>query len=712
MTMDQLFRPASVAVIGASNDTAKFGGRIAFNVAQSDVKQIFFISRAGGELHGRKVYRSLSDLPVKPDLVLLAVAADAAIENLREAAEMGTKAAVIFASGFAEADADGRGLQQQLVELAQRQQISLLGPNCIGFADFAARRFLGSGQGLTTATVGNTALITQSGSLGLALASRNRHRLRYLIATGNEAVLTAADVMLHLLRTDPEVQTYALILEGIRERERLTEAVELARERGKKVILLKPSGSEAGNRIAALHTGAISGSRDPLEAYCRQHGIRLTDTLRQFTGALHLLATNYSGGRRLGVFTTSGGSAVLTAGLGPKLGLQMPDLPAAARPAIAEQMGTIPDRVTNPFDTTGIHAMNPQRFGAALRSFMETGEFDLVLVPLGGSAGENAVARAKALKEIAARSTVPLVAVWQHQEQLEAQAFRDLYDSNVTLFTDLETPIEAMSLLADSSETQRVEHGPLSSRTQLPPRAAFDLLRSHGVRTAPFRTLLSPEDAGKAVGILGGPIALKVSHPALLHKSDKGMVVFPVSSASAAAAEFRKLEERIQDQDLHGAEIVAQSGISDGVEILCGFNRDSEVGAYMVLAAGGVFTEILQDTALAVLEPTESLRARIEETLRQLRHWPVLIGYREKPAYDWKAVVDEIMRLCELFLRATWIEAMEVNPLFALPEQGGAVVVDARILTSERPACEDAARLDSKVGDAGNEPNGRIEENR
>src|SRR5690606_36009788 len=144
-------------------------------------------------------------------------------------------------------------------------------------------------------------------------------------------------------------------------------------------------------------------------------------------------------------------------------------------------------------------------------------------------------------------------------------------DSSVTLFTDLEAPIEAMSLLADSTEARRGEHAPRMSRTQLPPRAAFDLLRSHGVRTAPFRMLLSPEDASDAVGILGTPIALKVSHPALLHKSDKGMVVFPVGSPSAAAAEFRKLEEKIQDQNLHGAEIVAQLGISDGVEILCGF---------------------------------------------------------------------------------------------------------------------------------------------
>ena len=424
--------------------------------------------------------------------------------------------------------------------------MAVLGPNCIGAANFADSAFLSSADGLEPIEAGGTALIAQSGSLAIAVGSRPSGRFRYMISTGNEAVVTTSAIISHLLRSDPGVETFALIMEAIRDRDGLVAAARAARQSGKRIVLLKLSGSEASSRIAALHTGAVSGDFAPVEAFCEAHGILLARTLRQFNAVLTLLsATSYRGGHRLGIFTTSGGTAVLSAGFAGSCGLSLPEPPQQTRSLIAEILGTSEDRITNPLDTAGIFAFDAGRFGNALGRFADSGAYDLVLVPLGGAGGGNAADRVDVVAKVATQSSVPIVPVWQQQRLLEEDAFARLYRSGLAMYMDFESPTEAMALIAGAQASSREPvRASVGDGAALSLEQGLSELAGHGVPVPAWMTVDADTAPDAVIAGLGLPLALKVSHPRLLHKSDSNLVVFPVESASALTEEARRLRDR------------------------------------------------------------------------------------------------------------------------------------------------------------------------
>ncbi len=699
--LECLFAPATVAVVGASNDTGKFGGKVARNVSQSKELDHWFVTASGNEVMGRPSFTSLRDLPKVPDVVLLAVPAADAIAHLRDAADIGVHAAVLYASGFAEAGPGGRDRDAELREVCAAGDIALLGPNCIGMANFAAGLFLTSADGMATSdemgrdvASAGTCLITQSGSLGIAISSRYHGRFRYLVSTGNESVTTTATFVRHLLDTDPGIRTFALVMESVRQRDELASVARAVRAAGKRIVLLKIAGSSAAGKIAALHTGAVSGERAPLEAFCADNEILLVTTLREFNSVLGLLSdTSYAGGGRLGVFTTSGGSAVLSTGFAERVGLSLPQPSPATREGVAAALGMPADNVMNPLDTTGFKAFDPDCFGAGLRHFAADGGYDLVVVPLGGAAGRIADVRLEVVERIAAEVECPIVPVWQHQRLVEEPAFDRLYRSRFPLFTEVEAPIEAMALISARSAPARAvtetdphvprEHDGGATASH-PLHDVLSGLAASGVPVALFSLItdadvMSHSDAGRLLDELGTPIAMKVSHVDLLHKSDAGFVQYPISTVDGVLETVAGFRTGLRAHGLAGATIVAQAGVPAGVELLCGYARDPEMGPYAVLGAGGIYTELLQDS-VAVLLDGPDLDRRVEESLSRLRVWPILSGARGRTPFDWRAAVAVIAQLSRHFLTATDVSAMEINPLIVLPEGGGAVVVDARVV--------------------------------
>ncbi len=687
-TIASLLRPASVAVVGVSNDLTKFGGKVAFNINRSNIAQRFFIHPRGEEVMGQPTYKSLADLPVVPECVVLAVAADVTLEELRRAGALGVRAAVVFASGFGEAGPQGLARDQELRRIAALYGMAVLGPNGVGAANFRDGVLLSSAEGLEMGEAGNVALISQSGSLGIAVSSRQARRFSHFISSGNESVLDAARIVRYMAPMDDGVKTFALLVESIRDPAALASATELARKHGKRVVMLKLTGEAASDRIAALHTGALSGQRAPLEAFCRQHGIVLARTLREFNGVLTLLSSSrYTGGGRLGMYTTSGGTAVLAAGFAAAHGLAMPQPTATCRVKVGEILGMDTARVTNPLDTTGINAFMPERFGEALERFANSGSFDLVLVPMGGAQGKDASERATVVLDVASRTSAAIVPVWQQARVMEEEAFRKLYDARAPFFTDFESAIEAMVLLAgdvaatDAQAPEPVAHEHANTPASVSAPAFAQVLaelESAGVPVARIKRVTASDDGAAVLADLGGPFALKVSHPELLHKSDALLVVYPVDSAAKFAAEAGRLTSSAQTMGLAGAEVIAQAGVHGGLELLCGFDRDVEMGPYVVLAAGGIYTELMKDSVVALLQPQAGLRERLQEAITRLRIAPMLSGARGRKPLDVNAALDAITAAAAHFVATPAWRAMEINPL-TVKEQG-AVVVDARVL--------------------------------
>ena len=689
-SLSSLFRPNSVALVGASNDPAKFGGKVALNIQRSAIERKYFVNAGGGDVLGERSYVRLEDLPETPETVVLAVPADATLKALRTAGELGAKAAVVFASGFREVGPDGAVRQRELAEIADKYQMAVLGPNCVGTADLVTPSFLGMSDAPQDSVPGSVALVAQSGSLASALGTRASGRLRYIVSTGNEAVVTTAQLITHLSAADSGIRAFALIMEAIHDRDALARAADAARERGQRVVLLKLTGGKESSRVAALHTGAVSGEIAPLEAFCRDHGIVLTRSLRTFNAAVNLLSVSIPiRGNRVGIFTPSGGAAVLGAQFATSLGLRLPQPSPTTCSAISELLGMPADRVLNPLDTTGIHAFDAERVAASLGVFAADGGYDIVLVPLGGVGGAIAEARASAVCWAAGKSTVPIVPVWQLSRILGEEAFRLLELSGHPFFTEYETPLEVLALLDEMSNSHPSEQSrPDEATEQHTGGPALSLLQSlttvadSGARVAAYEVLPLEADVDAVAARLGLPLALKASHPQLLHKSDAGLVTYPIRTAAELKSETARMRGAANKLGFTGAEIVAQSGVVGGFELLCGFVRDVEMGPHVVLGAGGIYTEILKDSSVALLDPAEDVERRIVAALRRLKIWPILTGARGREPYDWQAAVSLVAQVGSAFVENIELEAIELNPVVVLPPGQGACVVDARILAT------------------------------
>jgi acetyl-CoA synthetase len=272
---------------------------------------------------------------------------------------------------------------------------------------------------------------------------------------------------------------------------------------------------------------------------------------------------------------------------------------------------------------------------------------------------------------------VAIVPVWQQQRLLEEPAFHGLYESGLALFTEVESPVEAMAAISGATPPRHRGSTAAPSVSETGPALATLLrgLAEGGIAVPPFALLRHPEEAAAVIAVLGVPVAIKVSHARLLHKSDAGLVRFPIHSAEALATAAREMASVAEALGLEAAELVVQAGVAGGAELLVGFDLDPEMGPHIVLAAGGIHTELLQDSSVVLVEPRADLAQRAEAALRRLRIWPVLAGARGRPAQDWPAAVAQILLLADWFL-ASGLRAMEVNPLVVRPR--GAVVVDAR----------------------------------
>jgi acyl-CoA synthetase (NDP forming) len=672
-----LFAPASVAVVGASDDPVKWGNWIARGALRAGHRRaVHLVNRRGGEVLGRPAHRSLHEVPDAPELVVLAVPPAAVEQSVDDALAAGARAIVAITAGEADGDAGG-ARDAALAARVRAAGAVLVGPNCLGVFDAGAELELVPAD-LPRGSIG---LISQSGNLALELALLAAEAglgFSRFVSLGNQADLEAPELIGELAR-HPETQLIAVYTEDFRDGRAFARAAQGAREAGKPVLLMAVAHTEATARAVRSHTGALASDEAAIDAACRAAGIERVRAPQELVDlADGLLRAGPTAGWRVAVLADGGGHGGIAAGLAQAAGLEVP----SPSPALAGALRAGLPRtaaVANPIDLAGGGEQDIHTFDRTARALLRSGEVDAVLVTgyFGGyseyseAMGREEVAVGEALAEAAAATGRALVV---HSMYPHAPVGATLRARGVPVFRSIERAVAVLARLAEHG--QRGPAGVPELPAPAPPvsRPAYAearaLLEGAGVPFAPARTVASADEAAAAGAAIGYPVVLKAL--GLVHKSDVGGVVVDLRDERALRAAVARLDERLRPP---AYSVERMAPLADGVELLAGARWDARFGPVALVGLGGVHAEVLGDVAVALapLDAEQALRL-----LLSLRSAPLLRGARGRAPLDVDAAAAALAALSRAAAAHPELCELEVNPLLVLRE--GVVGLDARAL--------------------------------
>jgi acetyl-CoA synthetase len=693
MDLTRLLRPRSVAVLGATDRPAAYGAQALLNLEAIGFDgPVFGVNPRRDHVLGRPCVPTLADLPEAVDAVVMAIPAAGVPRAAEQAAERGCGGAVVIGAGFAEVP-EGVALQEELVAVCRRYEFPVCGPNCNGIVAMPARAALW-GDALSPREPGAVALVSQSGNVAVnALAARRGLRFHTVIASGNQAVLGAADYLSSLAR-DPGVGSIALYLEDDGG-PRLCEGLAACAEADVPVVVLKVGSSPAGARAAAAHSAALAGDQRIFRALIEDAGAVWAADVHELLEVAKALAVRpavRSGGRYggragagpqggLAIMTCSGGDSAQAADEAARLGLELP----ALAPATRERLGALlpaTATVANPLDYTAMIWGD----GALLRELVATvGEdpaIDQVLVfydqpaGLSGPVAESWHAVRAGIVAGAAASPATTMICSTLPELLDDEAAWACVQSGIPAVAGLRTGLACVAALdvrpGDPSRLREIAAA-AGTRTATPSQwlsehDAKELLRSGGVEVVDGRLVADADEAVRALADLGPSIALKLSSAAIQHKSELGAVWLGLTTEAEVAEAFAILQALGAERG--GGAVLAERMAPPGIELIVAARADAVVPAVLV-GLGGTWTEILDDVAIVPL-PADA--GRIERAIRGLRGASLLTGGRGSTPVDLTAVARTAQRVGEL-LHEESLELLELNPVLAGP--AGAVAVDA-----------------------------------
>ena len=672
-----LFEPDSVAIVGASDDPAKWGNWLARGALRGASRRaVHLVNRRGGEVMGLRAYRALAELPGPPELAVLAVPPAVLEQAAADAIAAGCRALVVITAGEADGDAGGTR-DAALAARAREAGVILLGPNCLGVFDAAAELELVPND-LPRGSIG---LLSQSGNLALEiglLAEAAGLGFSRFVSLGNQAELEAAE-LIHELAQHDGTDLIAVYAEDFRDGRAFARAAEAATRAGKPVVLLAVEHSEATARAVRSHTGALASDSAAIDAACRAAGMERVHGPQELVDlAQGLLRAGRPRGRRVAVLADGGGHAGIAAALANSAGLELPALSTELKTVLRAGLPRTA-AVANPIDLAGGGEADIHSFDRTACAVLGSGEVDAVLMTgyFGGytryaeTLGRGEASVAEALARAAAASARPLFVQTMHPEAAAARALRH---GGVPVYGAVERAVGVLARLAAGAER------PARGVPALPGSAepivddsyadARALLADGGIPFAPGRVVMTAERAAGAAAEIGYPVVVKAL--GVMHKSDVGGVVAGVGDEQALLSACADLRARLAPPALA---VERMAPVEQGVELLVGARWDARFGPVALVGLGGLFTEVLRDVAVA-LAPVDAATAL--DLLLSLRAAPLLRGARGRPAMDLDAAASAIAALSRVAAAHPEIAELEVNPLLALPE--GVLGLDARVV--------------------------------
>ena len=695
-TLDAVLNPSGIAIIGASKDPGKTGGRILGSVRNGGYGgRIALVNPRYESIAGVPCVSSVQDIsqPV-PEVAYIALPREAAIEQVTQCGAVGIRGCIVVGTGFGEGSREGRRLQDKLKQAARAAGVRLIGPNCLGL--ISSRRSLNLEAAITLqepARPGPAAIISQSGSLmlciyhGIADAGSG---ISFAVSIGNQIDIGVAELMRYGAR-DPGTTVLAIYAESLGNPDDFLQAAALCREASTKVIILKTGGSPVGAEVTASHTAAILGSRGAFEAACRSAGVLIADDIDIMAEAAAAL-THWPvpAPPAVAVMSSSGGGAAVLADRLDAAGVEVATLQRETVAALSSTLNPIGRRAVIDFGRLqdGGPPVNSADLCNTLMSdpAVGAGIFSLTVTPA-------MTDRCEAVAEAAHRQGKLIVAT-----MFPGSATGDCIDvlrrGHIPCLPHVDSALRLLKLLGQASDKvpglprpvrhPGTRHQAAARQQWLPMDEAIALLGANGIPRADGGMAMTKADAVATAGRIGYPVAMKIAGPGLVHKSDIGGVVLNVRDGAGVEKGWDLIAERtgvLGSQQETGCYV--QKMVSGVAELLLAVQNDPQFGPILTVGAGGMLAELLGDVQIRRL-PVSKREA--QQMLEQLAIWPVLAGYRGAAPGDVRALAAAMAAVSTVATKlASEILEVEINPLIVRPAGAGVVAVDARIRLAVGP---------------------------
>ncbi len=694
--LDLIFKPNSVAIVGASTKEKSVGNEIVKNLAGTFAGEIFPVNPKAEEIYGLPCYSSLTAIGKAVDLMIVVVPAAIVPQVMEEGGALGIKGAIIISAGFKET---GNGeLEEQVKNICEKYGIVLIGPNCLGIINPALQ--LNASFAAVMPPKGSVAFISQSGALCTAILDCAKEMgigFSKFMSVGNKTIINETAI-LEYLANDEETKVIAMYVEQLSDTEAL---MHIARkittgQNPKPIIILKSGRSSAGAGASASHTGALAGNDAAYEALFNQSGVIRAYSTSELFNYIRIFSDNpIKSAKRLAIITNAGGPGVLAIDAATEDAL----VPAVLSEETKEKLKTaLPAaaNIHNPIDLIG-DAM-ADRYQASLEAVLSDNNVDSVLVILTPQAMTEIEATAQALVAAKQKFGKPVAAVFMGEE-LVSPGIKILKDADVAVFAFPEEAVRSLNTLhtffehssrviSESTEITDVNRELVAkifneSRAagvlSFPEARALAIMEAYGLPVLQSRIAKTREEAEAIAKEMGVKMVLKIVSQDILHKSDVGGImlnVLPEEAGDKFDEMMTAIAAKKPEARLEGV-LMVEMVTEKGVELILGSSKDASFGNLIMVGLGGIFVEVLKDVAFG-LNPLN--REDVLAMLNSLKSKKMLSGVRGAKAVDIEAVVDAVLRLAKLLKDFPEIKELDINPLLALENGKGVKVLDARIV--------------------------------
>ncbi len=692
--LEKLLNPNSIAIIGAAREEAKVGHVILANLIKAEYKgAVYPINPKADKILGLKSYPSVSSVKKPIDLVVIVTPAKTIPSIIDECGRVGIKNAVVISAGFKETSLDGARLEKEIVNIAGKYGLRILGPNCLGVINAQ----LGVNASFTRVgpLKGNIAFISQSGALQTAILDMSRSMgigFSKFISLGNKADLNEVDFM-QALADDKDTSVICLYLEGVSDGARFLEVAAKIVPK-KPIIALKAGRTEAGARAVSSHTGTLAGSARAYTAAFTQSGVIQPDSLEQlFSYAIALSRQPLPKTNRLGILTNAGGPAILASDFAKESALHVASLDPKTIENLSQFLPAAAN-VYNPIDVLG--DAGADRYEKALKILEADPYVDNILVILTPQAMTQIEETANLVAQASKKSKKPIVTAFMGGAEVE-QAIKILQKNNIPNYIFPEDAVRAIgSLVTYSKIRQRskaeyihyaVDKEKVSEilriakseqRVNLSYLEANAILKSYGIKVTRIKLAKYTAQAVAAAKEIGFPVALKIVSTDILHKSDIGAVKINLTDEQQVRQEFenimRNARRFMPEANIEG--VLVQEMVGEAEETIVGISRDPQFGPLVLFGLGGIYVEVMKDVSFRVA-PLSVMDVKI--MLGEVKSYLLLKGLRGRLARDIKAIEETILRVSQLVTDFKEIVEMDINPLMALEEGKGAIAADVRM---------------------------------